>query len=74
MTPIENYEKRKKEIAKKLNGVVLTEGEETRLMWKIASELSISGTTVSNYLKGKIGCGYMAEAIYQVCKNYKLVK
>ena len=68
------YLRRKKDIANKLSKVILVQGEETRTLWEVAFELKISGTTVKNYLQGKIGCGYMAEAILEEFKKRNLVK
>ena len=38
--------------------------EGTRQLWAIGNALKISGTSVDNYIKGRIKDGYMAEAIY----------
>lgn len=66
--------KKKKEIIKsKLSKVRLENNKETMACWQVATALNISGTTVKNYLEGKISDGYLAEAIYEEFKNLNLV-
>jgi hypothetical protein len=58
------YLKKKEDIKKKLKSIKFDRKESTRQMWAIGNALHISGTSVDNYVKGKIKDGYMAEAIY----------
>lgn len=64
MTSIEKLENRKDEIRGKLFSIVIPRGQETSICWSIGKNLGITGTTVQNYLRGRIGDGYLAEAIY----------
>ena len=60
----ETYLKKKDDIKKKLKSIKFDRMESTRQMWAIGNVLKISGTSVDNYVKGRIKDGYMAEAIY----------
>jgi hypothetical protein len=60
----EVYVKRKQDIKKKLQSIKFEHKEITRQLWAIGNALNISGTSVDNYMKGRIKDGYMAEAIY----------
>ena len=60
----EMYLKKKEDIKKKLKTIKFDRMESTRQMWAIGNALKISGTSVDNYIKGRIKDGYMAEAIY----------
>lgn len=60
----EMYLKRKEEMKKKLKSIKFDRRESTRQMWAIGNALKISGTSVDNYVRGRIKDGYMAEAIY----------
>lgn len=74
---IKNYEtylNRKEEIRKKLMSIELPVGSETRICWKVAEEFKISGTSVKNYLEGRIADGYLAEAILKEFKKLKIAK
>lgn len=73
MTPKEKLEKRKEEITGKLFSVKIPRGFESSTCWEIGKDLGVTGTTVINYLKGKVGNGYLAEAIYEECLKKKLV-
>jgi hypothetical protein len=64
MGSYEMYLKRKDDIKKKLKSIKFDRMESTRQMWAIGNALKISGTSVDNYVKGRIKDGYMAEAIY----------
>ena len=69
-----NYEKlktRKEEIRKKLSSIVLKPGIETSSCWVVGNTLKVSGTTIKNYLSGKIADGYLAEAIYSEFQKQK---
>lgn len=72
MTPNEKLEKRKDEIRGKLFSVDIPRRQETSMCWEIGSSLGVTGTTVQNYLKGKIADGFMAEAIYDEFVKYKM--
>ena len=74
MNSYEVFKKQKEEIRKKLSTVILDEGQETNLCWRVAGELKVSGTTINNYLKGNVSDGYLAEAIYREFKKLKCVK
>ena len=58
------YLKKKDDITKKLKSIKFDKNETTRQLWAIGNALKISGTSVDNYVKGRIKDGYMAEAIY----------
>ncbi len=60
----EMYLKKKEDIQKKLKTIKFDRMEATRQLWTIGNALKISGTSVDNYIKGRIKDGYMAEAIY----------
>jgi len=60
----EMYLKKKEDIQKKLKTIKFDRMEGTRQLWAIGNALKISGTSVDNYIKGRIKDGYMAEAIY----------
>ena len=74
MGTYEFYLKQKEEIKSKLSKVKLAAREETRACWLVGNLLKVSGTTVKNYLDGKISDGYLAEAIYKEFKKLKLIK
>jgi hypothetical protein len=74
MNSYEAFKKQKEDIKKKLSTVILEEGQETSLCWQVATALKVSGTTVSNYLRGNVSDGYMAEAIYREFKKLKCAK
>lgn len=74
MNNYEKYLEKKKEINKKLSSVILKPNEETRLCWEVANNLMVSGTTVKNYLDGRVSDGYLGEAIYFEFKRLKCVK
>jgi hypothetical protein len=74
MTSYETFKKQKEEIRKKLSNVILEDGQETNLCWKVGGELKVSGTTINNYLKGNVSDGYLAEAIYREFKKIKCIK
>lgn len=74
MTNYENYIEQKSQIRKKLSNIKLQKNKETTQCWVVAERLNISGTTVRNYLEGKIADGYLAEAIYKEFKNLKNLK
>jgi len=71
MTNYENYVERKSQIRKKLSAIKLDKNSETKQCWVVASNLSVSGTTIKNYLEGRIADGYLAEAIYKEFKKIK---
>tara|TARA_R110000868_G_scaffold36279_7_gene128954 strand:- start:5345 stop:5569 length:225 start_codon:yes stop_codon:yes gene_type:complete len=71
MTNYETYLNRKEKIRKDLSKTILKEGKETSLCWTVGNNLKISGTTVKNYLDGKISDGFLAEAIL---KEFKVLK
>ena len=60
----EMYLKKKEDIKKKLKTIKFDKKQTTKQLWTIGNALNISGTSVDNYIKGRIGDGYMAEAIY----------
>lgn len=74
MTSYETFKKQKEDIRKKLSTVILEDGQETNLYWQVGTSLKVSGTTISNYLKGNVSDGYLAEAIYREFKKLKCVK
>jgi predicted transcriptional regulator len=74
MTPKEKLEKRKDEIRGKLFSVQIPRRQETSICWEIGKSLGITGTTIQNYLRGRIGDGYMAEAIYNEFVKHKLAE
>lgn len=55
---------RRESIKKKLSLVILKQGLETTSCWIVGNNLKVSGTTVKNYLSGKVADGYLAEAIH----------
>lgn len=61
-------------IKNKLMSISLPEGEENRLHTGVAYCLNVSPPTIKNYLAGKIGDGYLAEAIYKEFKRLKIAK
>jgi predicted transcriptional regulator len=67
-------QERKQTIKEKLREVRLENNKETTSCWQVASELKVSGTTVKNYLEGRINDGYLAEAIYAEFQKMGLVK
>lgn len=71
MTNYENYVEKKSQIRKKLSTIKLNKNRETLECWTVAKNLSVSGTTIKNYLEGRISDGYLAEAIYKEFKNIK---
>lgn len=73
MTALEDYNKAIEDISAKLKTVALPPNQSYAL-WSVAESLNISGTTVKNYLSGKVKNGYMAEAIYKEFKRLKMVK
>ena len=64
MTSIEKLEKRKDEVRGKLFSIEIPRRQETAICWEIGSKLGVTGTTIQNYLKGRVGDGFLAEAIY----------
>jgi len=73
MTSIEKLEKRKEEIRNKLFMVTIPRRQESSVCWEIGSSLGVTGTTVQNYLSGRIADGYMADAIYDEFVKMNLV-
>lgn len=73
MTPIEKLEKRKEEIRCKLFSVTIPKRKESSICWEIGTSLGVTGTTVQNYLNGRIADGYMADAIYDEFVKMKLI-
>lgn len=61
-------------IRKKLMSISLPEGKENSLYTGVAYCLNVSPPTIKNYLSGKIGDGYLAEAIYKEFKRLKIAK
>lgn len=70
----EELAKRHEEIRLKLTSVKLPDGKENNICTGIAFVLNISMQTVKNYLSGKIGDGFLAEAIYKEFKKLKFAK
>jgi predicted transcriptional regulator len=74
MTNYENYIERKSQIEKKLTSIKLEKKGVTKQCWAVGGELNVTGTTVKNYLDGKVADGYLGEAIYQEFKRLKVAK
>lgn len=74
MTELQSYKIRKDLIRDKLRKVKFPKDKETTMCWAIGASLDISGVTVKNYIKGAIGDGYLAEAIYNELKRLKIAK
>ena len=67
----ELYLQKHVDIKKRLMEVELPENLNIESCFYIGKELGCSGNTVRNYLHGKIGDGYLAEAILAECKRMK---
>lgn len=74
MTPKQKLEKRKDEIKGKLFSVEIPKRQESSTCWGVGKNLGVTGTTVMNYLKGKVNDGYLAEAIYDEFVKIKLAE
>jgi hypothetical protein len=73
MTPLEILEERKNQVKGKLFSIVIPNRQETSICWAIGKSLGVTGTTVQNYLRGKVKDGYLAEAIYEEFLKIKMV-
>ena len=70
---MDNVQLRKEKLAKELSKVQLPSGKESIFCWSVGSELQVSGTSVKNYLNGKIGDGYLGEEILSIFKKMNMV-
>lgn len=70
----EEYNERHKTIRQKLMSVKLPDGKENSICTGVAYCLDVSMQTVKNYLSGKVGDGFLAEAIYKEFKRLKFAK
>jgi hypothetical protein len=75
MKTLDGYKKRRLDIIKKLQSVILpTDGSATLVCWRVGNDLEVSGTTVRNYIQGDVKDGYLAEAIYSEFQRLNLAK
>ena len=70
----EEFDERHKAIKQKLMSIKLTDGKENSICTGVAYCLDVSMQTVKNYLSGKVGDGFLAEAIYEEFKRLKFAK
>lgn len=61
-------------IKNKLMAISLPEGKENNVCMGVALIFNVSMQTIKNYLSGKVGDGYLAEAIYKEFKRLKIAK
>lgn len=73
MNSKERLEYRIEEIKGKLFSVKIPKRKESSICWEIGRNLGVTGTTIQNYLKGRIGDGYLAEAIYDEFEKLEMV-
>lgn len=73
MSPKEKLEQRIEEIKGKLFSVKIPHRKELSTCWEVGKNLGVTGTTIQNYLKGKIGDGYLAEAIYDEFEKLEMI-
>ncbi len=61
--------KRKEELSSKLLQLNIPKRKQSSVLWLVGNKLGVSGTTIRNYLMGKIADGYLGEEILTIFEN-----
>ena len=74
MTALEQLEVERTEIRNKLKTIDLPKDKAAYICWIVGDSFNVSGSTIKNYLAGKIPDGLLAIAIYKEFKRLKYIK